>query len=111
MLGINIDDVLAVIQSIRPQLIAVVVALALAIAVTVAVNRKTVVSQSTRKLAHSTVWVAAASRSGRFHRTRRDPEWRGQSLRQDLRHVPQRSDSDPDVEQLRSEPVRQRLRV
>lgn len=55
MLGINIDDVLAVIQSIRPQLIAVVVALVLAIAVTVAVNRKTVVSQSTRKLAHSTV--------------------------------------------------------
>ena len=61
MLGINIDDVLAVIQSIRPQLIAVVVALVLAIAVTVAVNRKTVVSQSTRKLAHSTVWVAAVA--------------------------------------------------
>ncbi|MBW3082074.1 glycoside hydrolase family 3 protein [Bifidobacterium phasiani] len=61
MLGINIDDVIAVIQSVRPQLIAIVVALVLGIVATVAVNRRTVASQGVRKLTHSTVWVAVVA--------------------------------------------------
>ena len=60
MLEINMDDVIAVIQSIRPQLIAIVVALLLGIIVTIAVNKKTVANQAARKLVHSTSWVVVA---------------------------------------------------
>lgn len=58
MLEINMDDVIAVIQSIRPQLIAIVVALVLALAITFAVNRRTIADRGVRKLVHSTSWVA-----------------------------------------------------
>ena len=50
MLEINMDDVIAVIQSITPQLIAVAVALMLGIIVTIAINKKTVTNQGMRKL-------------------------------------------------------------
>lgn len=40
MLGINMDDVIAVIQPIRPQLIAIVVVLVLGIIVTMATATK-----------------------------------------------------------------------
>ena len=60
MLGINIDDVINVLISIRPQLIAIGVALVLALIVTVAVNRRTVASQAVRKLVHAETWIAAA---------------------------------------------------
>ncbi|MBW3095557.1 glycoside hydrolase family 3 protein [Bifidobacterium sp. 64T4] len=60
MLEINMDDVIAVIQSIRPQLIAIAVALVLGIIVTAAVNRKTVANQAVRKLVHSSSWVVVA---------------------------------------------------
>ena len=54
MLEINMDDVIAVIQSITPQLIAVAVALVLGIIVTIAINKKTVTNQGMRKLVRST---------------------------------------------------------
>lgn len=54
MLEINMDDVIAVIQSITPQLIAVAVALMLGIIVTIAINKKTVTNQGMRKLVRST---------------------------------------------------------
>ena len=60
MLEINMDDVIAVIQSIRPQLIVIAVALVLGIIATVAINKRTVASQGVRKLAHSTSWVVVA---------------------------------------------------
>ncbi|OZG60193.1 beta-glucosidase-related glycosidase [Bifidobacterium lemurum] len=60
MLEINMDDVIAVIQSIQTQLIAIAVALVLAIVVTVAVNKRTVENTAVRKLTHSTTWVVAA---------------------------------------------------
>lgn len=56
MLSINWDDVLALIESIRPQLIAVGVILLLAILVTIAARK---MSTSPRKLTRSTTWVAA----------------------------------------------------
>ncbi|NEG89428.1 glycoside hydrolase family 3 protein [Bifidobacterium aerophilum] len=59
MLEINMDDVIAVVQSIRAELIAIAVFLVLAIVITAAVNRHTVADQATRKLAHSTSWVVA----------------------------------------------------
>ena len=60
MLEINMDDVIAVIQSIRPQLIAIAVALVLGVIVTVAINKKTVANQGVRKLVHSSSWVVVA---------------------------------------------------
>lgn len=54
MLEINMDDVIAVIQSITAQLIAVAVALMLGIIVTIAINKKTVTNQGMRKLVRST---------------------------------------------------------
>lgn len=61
MLGINIDDVIAVIQSIQSQLIVIGVALVVGVIVTIAVNGKTVGSQGVRKLTHSTTWVAVVA--------------------------------------------------
>lgn len=60
MLEINMDDVIAVVQSVAPQLIVIVVALLAAIVATVAVNRRTMASEKGRKLTHSLAWVAAA---------------------------------------------------
>ena len=61
MLEINMDDVIAVLQSVAPQLIVLVVALVAAIVVTVAVNRRTMASERSRKLTHSLTWVVAAA--------------------------------------------------
>ena len=61
MLEINMDDVIAVIHSITPQLIAVAVALMLGIIVTIAINKKTVTNQGMRKLVRSTSWVVVAT--------------------------------------------------
>ncbi|MBT1172593.1 glycoside hydrolase family 3 protein [Bifidobacterium sp. MA2] len=58
MLQIEWADVIATIQSIRGELIAIAVFLALALIVTVAVNRRTVRDEAARKLTHSTAWVA-----------------------------------------------------
>lgn len=60
MLGINMDDVIAVIKSIRVELIVVVLALLLAFVITVAINKHTVSNRNVRKLTHSTTWVVAA---------------------------------------------------
>ena len=60
MLEINMDDVIAVVQSVAPQLIVIVVALLAAIVATVAVNRRTMASEKGRKLTHSLAWIAAA---------------------------------------------------
>ena len=58
MLEINIDDVIAVLQSVASQLIAIAVALVAAIVVTVVVARMT---EARRKLARSIAWIAAAA--------------------------------------------------
>lgn len=57
MLGINMADVINVLMSVLPQLIAIGVVLVLAIIVTVAVNKKTVTDTATRKLIHSESWL------------------------------------------------------
>ncbi|MBW3082190.1 glycoside hydrolase family 3 N-terminal domain-containing protein [Bifidobacterium phasiani] len=57
MLGINWSDVMNVVMSVLPQLIAIGVVLVLAIIVTVAVNKSTVKDQATRKLIHSESWL------------------------------------------------------
>ncbi|MBM6699581.1 glycoside hydrolase family 3 C-terminal domain-containing protein [Bifidobacterium pullorum subsp. saeculare] len=57
MLGINMDDVVNVIMSILPQLIAIGVVLVLAIVATVAVNKRTVKDVAVRKLVHSESWL------------------------------------------------------
>lgn len=57
MLGINMADVINVLMSVLPQLIAIGVVLVLAIIVTVAVNKKTVADTATRKLIHSESWL------------------------------------------------------
>lgn len=49
ILEINMDDVIAVVQSIQAGLIAIAVFLVLAIVVTVSVNRRTVQNTATRK--------------------------------------------------------------
>ncbi|OZG58906.1 glycosyl hydrolase [Bifidobacterium myosotis] len=59
MLEINMDDVIAVIQSVQSGLIVIAAFLLLAVVLTVAVNRKTVADQSVRKLTHSTSWIIA----------------------------------------------------
>ena len=58
MLEINMDDVIAVLQSVAPQLIVIAVALVAAIVVTVAVAR---MAQARRKLARSIAWIVAAA--------------------------------------------------
>ena len=57
MIEINWSDVINVVSSITPQLIAIGVVLALAIVVTVAVNRRTVADKATRKLIHAESWL------------------------------------------------------
>lgn len=59
MLQINMADVVAVLQSLMPYLIAVGVMLVLAIIITVAINKKTVHSGAGRKLIHSQAWIVA----------------------------------------------------
>lgn len=57
MLSINWGDVLNVLLSVMPQLIAIGVVLVLAIIATIAVNKKTVKDGATRKLIHSESWL------------------------------------------------------
>ncbi|NMM94827.1 beta-glucosidase [Bifidobacterium oedipodis] len=59
MLGINWGDVIAVIQSVAPQLIAIAVVLVLALALTIGINKKTVKDVAVRKLVHSESWLVA----------------------------------------------------
>ena len=61
MLEININDVIATIRSVQPQLIAIIIALLVALVMTIAVNRVTVADRGVRKLTHATVWVAAVT--------------------------------------------------
>ena len=53
------DDVIAVVQSIQGELIAIAAFIVLALAITIGVNAKTVKDQAVRKLTHSTSWVVA----------------------------------------------------
>ncbi|WP_240544189.1 hypothetical protein [Bifidobacterium sp. SO4] len=59
MLQINMADVLNVIGSLTPYLIAIGVLLVLAIVITFAVNKKTVKAVANRKLIHSESWLVA----------------------------------------------------
>ncbi|KFJ01440.1 beta-glucosidase [Bifidobacterium stellenboschense] len=59
MLQINMADVIGVINSVIPYLIAVGVLLVLAIIITIAVNKKTVKTVANRKLIHSESWLVA----------------------------------------------------
>ena len=58
MLEINMDDVLAVLQSVAPQLVVIAIALVAAIVVTVVVAR---MAEGRRKLARSLTWIAAVA--------------------------------------------------
>ncbi len=58
MLGINWGDVMNVLKSVIPHLIAIGVVLVLAIILTFAVNKKTVKNVGTRKLIYSESWLA-----------------------------------------------------
>ena len=58
MLEINMDDVLAVLQSVAPQLVVIAIALVAAIVVTVVVAR---MAEGRRKLARSLAWIAAVA--------------------------------------------------
>lgn len=60
MLGINIDDVIAVLQSVAPYLIVIGVALVVGIVVTVVTGRNSFVDMGRRKLIRSFTWIAAA---------------------------------------------------
>ena len=59
MLQINMADVMNVIGSLTPYLIAIGVLLALALIITFAVNKKTVKEVATRKIIHSESWLVA----------------------------------------------------
>lgn len=59
MLQINMADVIAVLHSLMPYLVAVGVAFALAVIITIAVNGKTVRDRGVRKLVHSQSWLVA----------------------------------------------------
>ena len=59
MIGINMSDVISVIQSVMPQLIAIGVVLVIAVIITFAVNKKTVKNEAVRKLVHSESWIVA----------------------------------------------------
>lgn len=65
MLSINWDDVINVIVSVMPMLIAIVVVLALAVILTVAVNRRTVKDTAVRKLVHADLADRRPRRPGR----------------------------------------------
>ena len=58
MLEINMDDVLAVLQSVAPQLVVIAIALVAAIVVTVVVAR---MAEGRCKLARSLTWIAAVA--------------------------------------------------
>ena len=60
MLEINMDDVIAVLQSVAPQLVVIAVALVAAIVITVAVGGKRMV-EGRRKLTRSITWIAAVA--------------------------------------------------
>ena len=59
MLQINMADVMNVIGSLTPYLIAIGVLFALALIITFAVNKKTVKEVATRKIVHSESWLVA----------------------------------------------------
>ena len=59
MLQINMDDVMNVIGSLTPYLIAIGVLFVLALIITFAVNKKTVKEVATRKIVHSESWLVA----------------------------------------------------
>lgn len=59
MLQINMADVMNVIGSLAPYLIAIGVLFALALIITFAVNKKTVKDVATRKIVHSESWLVA----------------------------------------------------
>lgn len=59
MLQINMADVVNVIKSLVPYLVVIGVLLVLAIIVSIAVNKKTVKADGTRKLVRSEVWLVA----------------------------------------------------
>ncbi|WP_018142895.1 glycoside hydrolase family 3 C-terminal domain-containing protein [Alloscardovia criceti] len=59
MLGINMSDVISTIESVRTELIAIIVVLALAILATVAINKFTVKNRAVRKLVHAQTWIVA----------------------------------------------------
>lgn len=59
MLQINMADVMGVINSVIPYLVAVGILLVLAIIITFAVNKKTVKAVANRKLIHSESWLVA----------------------------------------------------
>ena len=59
MLQINMADVMNVISSLTPYLIAIGVLFALALIITFAVNKKTVKDVATRKIVHSESWLVA----------------------------------------------------
>lgn len=59
MLQINMADVMNVIGSLTPYLIAIGVLFVLALIITFAVNKKTVKDVATRKIAHSESWLVA----------------------------------------------------
>lgn len=59
MLQINMADVMNVIGSLTPYLIAIGVLFALALIITFAVNKKTVKDVATRKIVHSESWLMA----------------------------------------------------
>ncbi len=61
MLEINMDDVVAVLQSVAPQLAAIIVALVAAIAVTLASGKGRMPQEARRKLTHSVTWIVAAA--------------------------------------------------
>ena len=59
MLQINMADVMNVIGSLTPYLVAIGVLLVLALIITFAVNKKTVKEVATRKIVHSESWIVA----------------------------------------------------
>lgn len=59
MLQINMADVVAVLQSLIPYIVAAGIVLVLALIVTVAVNKTTLKDRGLRKLVHSQTWIVA----------------------------------------------------
>ncbi|WEV64089.1 glycoside hydrolase family 3 N-terminal domain-containing protein [Bifidobacterium sp. ESL0732] len=59
MLGINMDDVIAVVHSLVPYLVAIGVLLIVAIIITAAANRKTLSDTGVRKMVHNQTWIVA----------------------------------------------------
>lgn len=57
MLQINMADVITVLESVAPYLIAIAVVLVLAVIATIATNTRTVPREATRKLIHSQSWL------------------------------------------------------